>query len=111
LANPESAPDTGLRDCLRAVLDPELGLNIVDLGLVYHARWSRDRIEVALTMTSRACPLSGTVIEEVREQIASAYPQISQVDIQLVWDPVWTPDLITDSGYEQLGRVRKREMI
>lgn len=94
-----------------AVLDPELGLNIVDLGLVYLARRSQNEIEVKLTLTSRACPLAEMVIEEVRERIASTYPQIARVNIQLVWDPVWTPSLITDSGYEQLSRARKRELI
>lgn len=102
--------DAELCRCLRAVLDPEIGLNIVDLGLVYLARRSPNTIEVRLTLTSRACPLAEMVMEEVREKIASTYPDVARVNIKLVWAPVWTPDLITDRGYEQLGRARKREL-
>ena len=106
-----SALDPELSRCLKAVLDPELGISIIDLGLVYFARRSQDEIKVTLTLTSRACPLAQMVTEEVRERIASTYPWVARVNIQLVWDPAWTPDLITDSGYEQMGRTRKRELI
>ena len=104
MTHSSSTLDPGLCHCLKAVLDPELGLNIVDLGLVFLARHSQDDIEVKLTLTSRACPLAEMVIEDVRERIASTYPHVARVNIQLVWDPVWTPDFITDSGHKQLGR-------
>ena len=100
--------DAGLCECLRDVLDPEIGLNIVDLGLVLQAHRSADRIQVRLTLTSRACPLGELVLAEVREKVAASYPTVARVDIQLVWDPIWTPDLITDRGYELLGRSRTR---
>jgi metal-sulfur cluster biosynthetic enzyme len=100
--------DPGLCECLRDVLDPEIGLNIVDLGLVLHARRSADGILVRLTLTSRACPLGELVLAEVREKVAASYPTVPRVDIQLVWDPIWSPDLITDRGYELLGRSRTR---
>lgn len=103
--------DPGLCDCLRDVLDPEIGLNIVDLGLVIEARRISDAIAVKLTLTSRACPLGELVVAEVREKLAESYPLVARVDIQLVWDPVWSPDLITDRGYELLGRTRTRTLI
>lgn len=110
-----SATETGLDpelcDSLRSVMDPEIGLNIVDLGLVIEARRSPDAIGVKLTLTSRACPIGELVITEVRERIASTYPTVAQVDIDLVWDPIWTPDFITDRGYELLGRARTRTLI
>lgn len=111
MTHSSSALDPGLCNCLKAVLDPELGLNIVDLGLVHLARRSQDEIEVKMTLTSRACPLAEMVIEEVHHRIASTYPQVARVNIQLVWDRAWTPDDITDSGYQQLGRTRRRELI
>ena len=104
----ETSLDPGLCECLRDVLDPEIGLNIVDLGLVLQAHRSADRIQVRLTLTSRACPLGELVLAEVREKVAASYPTVARVDIQLVWDPIWTPDLITDRGYELLGRSRTR---
>lgn len=100
--------DPDLCECLRGVIDPEIGLNIVDLGLVLHARRSAERIQVRLTLTSRACPLGELVLAAVREKVAASYPTVARVDIQLVWDPIWTPDLITDRGYELLGRSRTR---
>lgn len=102
--------DPGLCDCLRDVLDPEIGLNIVDLGLVIEARRSAEEIEVKLTLTSRACPLGELVMADVRERIAANYPAVDRVNIELVWDPIWTPDLITDRGYELLGRTRTRTL-
>lgn len=103
--------DAELCDCLRAVNDPELGINIVDLGLVYCARRTEEAIAVELTLTSRACPLGELVIAEVRECITARFPDAGRLDVKLVWDPLWTPDRITDSGYAQLGHERKTEMI
>lgn len=103
--------DPGLCDCLREVLDPEIGLNIVDLGLVIEARRSMEEVAVKLTLTSRACPLGELVISDVRERIAANYPRVARVNVELVWDPMWSPDLITDRGYELLGRTRTRTLI
>lgn len=107
----ETGPDSELCDSLRSVMDPEIGINIVDLGLVIEARRSPNAIGVKLTLTSRACPLGDLVITEVRERIAATYPTVARVDIDLVWDPIWTPDLITDRGFELLGRTRTRTLI
>lgn len=93
------------------MLDPEIGLNIVDLGLVRVAKRSPAAIEVKLTLTSHACPLGEMVMSEVREKIAASYPAVARVNVELVWDPPWTPDLITDRGYELLGRTRTRTLI
>lgn len=110
MVNSPTQLDPGLAECLREVLDPEIGLNIVDLGLVVAASQSPEAIEVKLTLTSRACPLGEMVVGEVREKIAASYPAV-RVDVELVWDPLWTPDLITDRGYELLGRTRTRILI
>jgi len=111
MSTTDTSLDPGLCECLRDVLDPEIGLNIVDLGLVRDARRAIDSITVRFTLTSRACPLGDLVMQDVRERIATSYPEVSRVDIQLVWDPIWTPDLITDRGYELLGRTRTRTLI
>jgi metal-sulfur cluster biosynthetic enzyme len=103
--------DAGLCDCLREVLDPEIGLNVVDLGLVILAERTPEAVKVRLTLTSRACPLGEMVLDDVRQKVAQSYPEVARMDIQLVWDPVWTPDRITDRGYELLGRTRTRTLI
>ena len=112
-ASGASAPPNvaDVEEAMRDVVDPELGINVVDLGLVYCARRTEVAIAVELTLTSRACPLGELVMAEVRECIAARFPDTGRLDVKLVWDPLWTPDRITDSGYAQLGRERKTEMI
>ena len=96
-----------LQPCLEQVLDPEIGINIVDLGLVYLAR-ERDRhIEVQMTLTSRACPMGRLVVDEVRNRIASRFPEATMVNVELVWDPVWNSDFINNAGRRALGRIPK----
>ena len=102
--------EPAVTECLREVLDPEIGLNVVDLGLVFEARREAGRVIVRLTLTSRACPLGEMVLDEVRQALAASFPD-ARLDVQLVWHPMWTPDCITDRGYELLGRTRARTLI
>lgn len=99
--------DPSLAACLRGVLDPEIGVNIVDLGLVYLARRTSEHVEVRMTLTSRACPMGAMVIEDVRLRVSECFPEAARVDVELVWDPPWNPDFITDAGREALGRPSK----
>ena len=103
----EPSISPSLQPCLEQVLDPEIGINIVDLGLVYLAR-ARDRhIEVQMTLTSRACPMGRLVVDEVRDRIASQFPQAATVSVELVWDPAWNSDFINNAGRRALGRTAK----
>lgn len=98
------ALDPDILECLEDVLDPEIGLSIVDLGLVYRAVRSKGGIDVAITLTTRACPLGPMIIEDVRERLIPRFQDMSRIDVSLVWDPPWNPELITDRGLELLGR-------
>lgn len=102
--------DDDVAECLRDVLDPEIGLNVVDLGLIYLAHRTPWSVEVEMTLTSRACPLGELVLGQVRERLAAAFPDVEQ-KVQLVWTPSWSPDLITDRGYETMGRKRTWSLI
>ena len=102
--------DDDVAECLREVLDPEIGLNVVDLGLVYLAHRTPWSVEVEMTLTSRACPLGELVLGQVRERLTAAFPDVEQ-KVQLVWTPPWSPDLITDRGYETMGRKRTWSLI
>ena len=106
----ESHLDEEVAEHLREVLDPEIGLNVVDLGLVYIARRRGRTIDVTLTLTSRACPLGELVLAQVRDRLSEAYPE-HELNVELVWTPSWTPDLITDRGYQLMGRERTRTLI
>ena len=99
--------DPELAECLLDVFDPEVGLSIVDLGLVYEAARGADGIHVAITLTTRACPLGEMIVEDARERLAGRFPDEARIEVELVWQPPWNPDLITDRGRELLGRQPK----
>lgn len=89
-----------VEEAMRDVVDPELGINVVDLGLVYGITVDQDNIAVIdMTLTSPACPLTD-VIEGQAEQVLEGI--VSGLRINWVWMPPWGPDKITDDGREQL---------
>lgn len=97
------ALDPDILDCLLEVMDPEVGLSVVDLGLIYGATRGEDGIEVALTLTTRACPLGEMIVEDARERLSRRFQDMPKVTVSLVWNPPWNPDRITDRGLELLG--------
>ncbi|WP_018263891.1 metal-sulfur cluster assembly factor [Methylobacterium sp. WSM2598] len=104
----EAADDPGsldpdVLDCLKGVLDPEVGVSVVALGLVYRALRTPDRVEVDLTLTTRTCPLGGLLVEDAREHLRRRFGDCPDVVVTLVWSPAWTPDRITGEGLEALG--------
>jgi metal-sulfur cluster biosynthetic enzyme len=88
---------------LRAVNDPEVGVNIVDLGLIYSTEVQSDKVRIVMTMTTPACPMHSYLAEEVREAILTLDEEVERVDVQLVWDPPWSPQMISEKGKRQLG--------
>ena len=92
-----------VREALRDVLDPELGINVVDLGLVYEVRVRDGDVSVAMTMTTPACPLGETLREQAEAAIRQKVPGVKSVTVDLVWDPPWRPSMISDAAKEQLG--------
>jgi metal-sulfur cluster biosynthetic enzyme len=95
--------DDAVREALRRVEDPEAGMNIVDLGLVYGIEVAADAVHVDLTMTTAACPMADMIIDEVRDVIVSIAPPHARVEVTLVWDPPWTPDKMTGIAKEHFG--------
>jgi metal-sulfur cluster biosynthetic enzyme len=103
-ADASAPPDeSAVRDALRQVIDPEAGMNIVDLGLVYGIEVSAAAVRVDLTMTSAACPMAESILDEVNAALASVVPAGIEVDVALVWDPPWTPDRMSDLAREHFG--------
>jgi metal-sulfur cluster biosynthetic enzyme len=93
-----------LRELLRDVIDPEIGINIVDLGLVYDVRLAGDGVAaVRMTMTTPGCPLGGYFEDEIRNCLWGA-AGVDEVDLQIVWEPPWDPDeMMSNRAKEQLG--------
>jgi metal-sulfur cluster biosynthetic enzyme len=97
------ADDDAVREALRQVEDPEAGMNIVDLGLVYAVEVGAGAVRVDLTMTTAACPMADMIVDQAREAIRATVPEGTTVDVQLVWDPPWTPDKMTGVAREHFG--------
>ncbi len=89
-----------LEEAMRDVVDPELGINVVDLGLLYGQQVHDDHtVTLDKTLTSAACPLTDVIDDQTRTALA---PLVDDVRINWVWMPPWGPDKITDDGREQL---------
>ena len=95
--------DAEILTALKAVIDPELGINIVDLGLVYDAVRSAGAIDVALTMTTPACPLGEMMSEEIKMVLRDRFPEIPMVRVEIVWDPPWSPEMMSEESRRRLG--------
>ena len=96
------ATDTDIREALRYVVDPELGVNIVDLGLVSRIEVAGARVRVAMTMTSPACPMVDYLKELIDSAITQRVPDVAHVDIAIEWEPPWDPDMMSDEARRQL---------
>jgi metal-sulfur cluster biosynthetic enzyme len=90
-------------DALRSVHDPEVGMSVVDLGLVYAVEVSERDVAVRLTMTSPACPLGEVIAASAERAIRAAAPDAGRVEIAIVWDPPWTPDRMSEAARARFG--------
>lgn len=93
---------TALTEALRTVIDPELGVNIVDLGLVYGAEMRSGVADVVITTTTPACPLGPYLSDAIRWALL-AIDGVLDVDIEVTYDPRWTPHMMSEAAKEQLG--------
>ncbi|MBX3268688.1 MAG: metal-sulfur cluster assembly factor [Sandaracinaceae bacterium] len=91
-----------VRGALRQVLDPEIGLDVVALGLVYDVVVREGEVRVELTMTTAACPLAESIVEDARRVVA-ALPGVRAVEVRLVWEPPWTPARMSSEARRELG--------
>jgi len=98
----QMATDSDIREALRHVVDPEIGVNIVDLGLVYRIEAEGARARIAMTMTSPACPLVEYLKDLVTSAIRAHVPDVVDVDIDIEWDPPWDADMMSDEARRQL---------
>lgn len=92
-----------VREALRLVIDPEIGINIVDLGLVYGIKVTDGEACIDLTMTTPACPLSEYVSTSAEATVRREVPELRSVTVRLVWDPPWRPDMMSADASRQLG--------
>jgi len=92
-----------VREALRSVDDPEVGMSIVDLGLVYGIDVTPERVHVEMTMTTQACPMSDLITDNARRAVVALVPDGVRVHIELVWEPFWTPDMMSEAAKQTFG--------
>jgi len=100
------ATESDIREALRQVLDPEVGINIVDLGLVYRIEIEGTRARIVMTMTSPACPLVDYLKELVTSAISEQVPSVTDIQIVIEWEPPWDPEMMSDQARRQLDGER-----
>lgn len=89
---------------LKEIIDPEVTINIVDLGLIYKVICDNDRntINITMTLSTKGCPMGDLIMTQIKDCIKRYYPNYT-LSLELVWEPEWTRDFITPEGKKQLG--------
>ncbi len=82
-------------EALKECKDPELNVDIVDIGLIYGIDVSNDNVSITITMTSPMCPVTSLILADAQLRV-EAIPGVKSVDLDLVWDPLWSPDMMSD---------------
>jgi metal-sulfur cluster biosynthetic enzyme len=103
---PYEGPETlrpAIVAALARVVDPEVAMSIVDVGLVYGVKVGTRDLRVTMTMTSAACPVADVIIDEAWHELARVVPESIDLDIELVWEPPWTPDRMSERGRRVMG--------
>ncbi|MCC5932411.1 MAG: metal-sulfur cluster assembly factor [Cyclobacteriaceae bacterium] len=92
-------------ESLKKVLDPEIGLNIVDLGLIYEINIHENirQIRIAMTLTTQFCPMGNSIMESVKQVLMKDFPEFIPI-VSLTFVPEWTPELISEEGQRFLGK-------
>ena len=90
-------------DSLKQCMDPEIPISVVDMGLIYGVNINPDnKVDITMTMTTRGCPLHDTLVTDVKRYVTKV-PGVSAVDVQIVWEPAWTPEKMSDEGKKMIN--------
>ena len=90
-------------EVLKTVLDPEVGINVIDLGLIYGIAVHGGEVRVIMTMTSQACPLNSYFQQAVENTIRRQVPEVTSVEIELMWQPEWQPTMMSQDAKRLMG--------
>ena len=89
------------------VVDPEIGLNVVDIGLIYDVDVTEEKgtasVHVTMTLTTPACPVGPHIISGIQTHVHHAFPQLEAINVHVVWTPPWSPEMMTQEGKDALG--------
>ena len=99
---PYAERERQLTETLKQIYDPEIPMNIVDLGLIYGFEWNEDTVKLRMTLTAPGCPVAGILAEEVKLAIEKV-PNVKSATVEMVWDPPWSPDRMSEFAKRQFG--------
>lgn len=88
-------------NALKEVIDPEIGISVIDLGLIYNVKLNKDKVKIKMTLTTPLCPLSNFLVRSVEEKIKSL--GVKNVEVELVFDPPWSPERMSKKAKKLLG--------
>lgn len=89
-------------EALKDVYDPEIGVNIVDLGLVYETKIEGSNVDIEMTLTSMGCPVGPILVQQIQE-VTQGLDGVEDVDVNIVWDPPWHPEMMSEDAKLELG--------
>lgn len=91
-------------EAMKSVYDPEIGVNIVDLGLVFGVETDEaNNVEVTMTLTSMGCPLGPVIIRDIQNAISGVDEGVGEVNVRIVWSPPWSPEMMSEDAKDELG--------
>ena len=100
--NAQLLDEATVLEALRQVIDPEIGCNIVDLGLIYSVQITRARVLVTMTLTTQGCPMHESIANGVQMALLNL-EGVDEAGVDVVWDPPWHPDMMTDHARTRVG--------
>jgi FeS assembly SUF system protein len=101
-AGPHAEQERLITENLKQIYDPEIPMNIVDLGLIYGFEWKENDVTLKMTLTAPGCPVAGILAEEVKTAIEKV-PNIHSAKVDMIWDPPWSPERMSDFAKRQFG--------
>lgn len=100
--NATEPTEQNILDALRSVVDPEVGCNIVDLGLIYRVAYRDGIVHVLMTLTTAGCPMHASIGWGARNALLTL-PDVQEAEVEIVWDPPWSPEMMTEAGRAATG--------
>lgn len=95
--------ESAIREVLKTVYDPEIPVNIMELGLVYEIKIeNKNQVRIVMTLTAPGCPVADQLVQEVHDKVL-AIPEIQKVDVELTFEPTWNPDMMSEEAKLELG--------
>lgn len=100
---PDMPTEESVRAVLRKVIDPEVGMDVVELGLIYGIAIGPSNIDIVMTMTTPACPMSAMIMQDAQREIGAVAPPGTAIDVQLVWEPPWDSSMMSEHAKKYFG--------